>query len=504
MNRRRKENYNFSEIHKNFIKKLGQKTQVGLVVFGSPYSLQNIQNTQFLICGYEDNIFTQRNIVQSLIGKNKIEGKLPVSIGEFKVGEGLEMMPQTTQTLASSFEGATSVDKDSLQKIDILMKKALKDKLFAGSQVLVIHKNQIIFDKNYGKTAYKKTFNPQNITENHLFDIASLTKVLATLPAIMYLYEQKRFNLEDKVSDYLEDLKNTNKEDITIQELLTHQSGLEPFQAHYKRTLSKNTPSPIFYNKQKNEVFSLKVAENLYARADLKDSLWKWTKQCKRNPKEPNGKYKYEYSDINFYILKKLADKLLNQPAEIFIKKYLYEPLGLKKTTFNPLENTEQKWIVPTEKDTYFRMQTIWGYVHDPGAAMHGGIAGHAGLFSTAKEVGILMQMFLQKGKYGEKQFFKPETIETFIKPPFEENRRGLGWDRIDKMPLSYVPDKASENSFGHSGFTGCMAWADIKYDLVIVILSNRVHPEVKKEDPFVKQHFRRKIMNCVYEGIKN
>ncbi|TAE44441.1 MAG: hypothetical protein EAY69_11175 [Cytophagales bacterium] len=197
--------------------------------------------------------------------------------------------------------------------------------------------------------------------------------------------------------------------------------------------------------------------------------------------------------------MKKICDKLLEKPSEIFVDEYLYQPLGLQKTTFNPLQKFNKNSIALTETDNYFRMQTIQGYVHDPGAAMHGGVAGHAGLFSTATEVAILMDVFLQNGKYGNKVFFQPSTIQTFIKSHFEGNRRGLGWDRIDKVNIGYIPNRASELSFGHSGFTGCVAWADMKKELVFVFLSNRVHPQVRKDDKFVKEHFRRKLMNLIF-----
>ncbi len=500
MNRKRKENYNFDIFQRKFIEKISTIRNTCVMVFGSPYSLTFEQNSSVksVICAYEENIYTQRAAIQSVFGGLETTGKLPISVDVFPQGIGLSL-PKTNNIFGSGFPSSAEISVDSLAKIDVLMGKALKEKLFSGGQIVIIHKNKLIFEKNYGKTAFKKQFNPQPITENHLFDIASLTKVLGTLPAVMYLYEQGKLNLEEKVSFYLEELKNTNKNDITIKELLTHQSGLEPFQPHYLKTLLNKKPNPIWYQTQKSSQFSLPIADNLFGRNDLKDSLWTWSVTCKRKPRNENGLHKYDYSDINFYFLKKICDKLLEKPTEIFVNEYLYQPLGLQKTTFNPLEKFKKDMIAPTETDTYFRMQTIRGYVHDQGAAMHGGVAGHAGLFSTAKEVAMLMQLFLQNGQIGNRVFFQPETIQMFIKPHFEGNRRGLGWDRKDKVNIGYIPNNASEVSFGHSGFTGCVAWADMKKELVFVFLSNRVHTEVRKEDKFVKEHLRRKLMNLVF-----
>ncbi|TAH29127.1 MAG: glycosyl hydrolase [Cytophagales bacterium] len=500
MNRRRKENYNLSSIQKDFIEKLSKISNTCISFFGSPYSLSLNKNStdKSIICAYEDNIYTQRAMIQSIFGAEKIEGKLPISVNQFLEGTGLTLL-QKENYIASQHSSTSMISPDSLAKIDIMVNKALKQKLFSGGQITIIHQNKIIFEKNYGKTAFKNKFNPQNTTENHLFDVASLTKVLATLPAVMYLYEKGKIDIEQKASFYIDDLKNTNKENITIKELLTHQSGLEPYQPHYIKTLLNKKPNPKWYQNKKSNDFSIAVAENLFAKNGLKDSLWTWTLNCKRTPREKNGLNKYEYSDINFYLLKKICDKLLEKPSEIFVDEYLYQPLGLQKTTFNPLQKFNKNSIALTETDNYFRMQTIQGYVHDPGAAMHGGVAGHAGLFSTATEVAILMDVFLQNGKYGNKVFFQPSTIQTFIKPHFEGNRRGLGWDRIDKVNIGYIPNRASELSFGHSGFTGCVAWADMKKELVFVFLSNRVHPQVRKDDKFVKEHFRRKLMNLIF-----
>ncbi|TAE74097.1 MAG: glycosyl hydrolase [Bacteroidetes bacterium] len=500
MNKKRKENYNFSVFQRKFTEKISAIRNTCVLVFGSAYSLTFDKNSSVksVICAYEDNIYTQRAAIQSVFGALKPQGKLPISVDIFPQGTGLSF-PEKENILKSNHPAGTEISLDSLAKINILIENGMKEKLFSGAQIAIIHKNKLIFQKNYGKTAFKKQFNPQNITENHLFDVASLTKVLATLPAVMYLYEKGKLNLEEKVSFYLDELKNTNKNDITIKELLTHQSGLEPYQPHYKKTLLNKKPNPIWYQNKSSSQFSLEVAENLFAKNEIKDSLWAWSVACKRTPRNQNGLHKYEYSDINFYFLKKICDKLLEKPTEIFVNEYLYQPLGLQKTTFNPLQKFSKDMITPTETDTYFRMQTIRGYVHDQGAAMHGGIAGHAGLFSTAKEVAILMQVFLQNGKIGDRIFFQPETIQMFIKPHFEGNRRGLGWDRIDKINIGYIPNRASDVSFGHSGFTGCVAWADMKKDLIFVFLSNRVHTQVRKDDKFVKEHFRRKLMNLVF-----
>jgi beta-glucosidase-like glycosyl hydrolase/CubicO group peptidase (beta-lactamase class C family) len=486
---------------KDFIKKLSQKTKVVLVVFGSPYALADFENLPHLVCAYEDHQYTQRLVPQMLFGANAAEGKLPITASAslpYQTGITFE----ASGRLGFSLPESVGMSTDSLQKIDVMIQKAIDEKAMPGSQIVIARKGQIIWQKSYGFQTYDEK--ALVIKNDNLYDIASITKVASTLPAIMYLYNQGKLDLDQKISYYLPELKGSNKENIILREVLTHQAGLTPYIPFWKETMNETLKEPLvkYYQKQKSEKFSEEVGRGLYGWSGLEDMLWQKTMESPLKGKKSGKKgYPYAYSDLSFYILKRIAETLLEEPIEDFTKKKFYQKIGMTHTVFTPLQYFPLAQISPTEKDDYFRMQLIHGTVHDQGAAMLGGVGGHAGLFSTALDIAKYMQMHLQKGQYGGNVFFKPETTLLFTQPQFEGNRRGLGWDRKASESHSYIPDLSSDLSYGHSGFTGCVVWADPKEELVMVFLSNRVHPSAEN-NKLILEHVRRHILDQAYKAI--
>lgn len=499
--RRSADQYGLSNFALSFLKNLSQKTKVITVAFGSPYSLRFLADLPNVLCAYEDNWTAQRLTAQMLFGAFAAKGKLPVSADAILKRETGTDSPDL-QRLRFGFPEEVGLNRDSLLAMDRMIEEAIADTLMPGCQVVVVRRGVVAWQKAYGHQKYDKQ---TPITPQTIYDVASLTKVLSTTQAIMYLYEKGAIDLNEKLGTYLPELKNTNKANLLIRDVLTHQAGLIPYIPFYERTLlADKSLNPLYYQRTKRAKYSLEVAQGIYGLASLPDSLWKWSIESKLREKPANqAEYKYEYSDVGLYLMRRLAEVKLIQPIDRFVTNTFYKPLGLSFTGYQPLNHFKPEQIAPTETDTYFRQQTVQGYVHDQGAAMHGGVAGHAGLFSTAYEVAVLMQLQLQKGYYGGARYFRPETIDLFTKRQFAQNRRGLGWDKASESEkIGYIADSASVESFGHSGFTGCVAWAEPKSGLIVVFLSNRIYPSAENKK-MIAAHFRRKLLNTVYGAIR-
>lgn len=498
MNRKSKENFGLTPAKRKFIQDLAQETRVVLVVFGSPYVLKYFAKIPNILVAYEDKPSTLRLAPQVLFGALSAKGKLPVSSGVFAAGTGLETPFLSRLSYGSPEE--VGMRSDTLARIDALVQGAIRQRAMPGCQVLIARKGKVVWHQAYGYQTYSKK---KNIHPQTLYDVASITKVTATLQAITYLYNQGKIDLDTKVSEYLEEMQGTNKADITIREVLTHQAGLVPYLPYWDRTVLKNKVlDPRYYSRTENEKFTEQVAQGIYTMPNLEDTLWRWTLDSKMSEKEEKQEfYEYEYSDLSFYVMKRLAEHLLEEPIEDFLQRRYYTPLGMYLTTFNPLEKFDLSQIPPTEKDTYFRQQLVQGTVHDQGAAMLGGVGGHAGLFSTANDLAKFLQMYLNGGHYGNRRYLLEATIDTFTRSHYPMNRRGLGWDRPDQDAFSYISDFASDRSFGHSGFTGCVLWADPNEDLLMVFLSNRIYPSVDNRK-LITEHIRRRVQNLAYRAI--
>jgi CubicO group peptidase (beta-lactamase class C family) len=316
----------------------------------------------------------------------------------------------------------------------------------------------------------------------------------------MFMHEKGLIDIHKKVSVYLPELKRSNKKDMTIIELLTHQAGLAPFIPLWPQTVKDTTFLPQYYSHTRTAAYPLQVAPKLYTSYVMRDSIWSWVIQSKLNEKPPRTPYPYKYSDLSFMILQKLAERILNQPLEDFLHQNFYEPLGAYTTGFNPLERFPVQHIAPTENDKIYRRAMVAGTVHDERAAMMGGVSGHAGLFSTANDLAKLGQMLLQEGQYGGYQYYKPETVRLFADRTFK-GRRGLGWDKpIQSDWSSPTSLSASPRTYGHTGFTGTCMWVDPEFDLVFVFLSNRVYPD--RSSKLNSSNIRPRIQDVIYQAI--
>jgi beta-N-acetylhexosaminidase len=499
-------NYGISTATKTFIQQLqAAHPNVTVVVFGIPYALKYFSDSKVLVCANEDNAYTQRLVPQLLFGAIQVNGRLPVTAGEnLKLNTGLPVS-YNCMRMRYDFPENLRMDSKTLSKIDTIVMHAITEGAMPGCQVLVAKKGAVIYNKSFGYYTYDKK-NP--VTSTTLYDIASISKVAGTLQAIMFLEERGLIKLNYKISVYLPDLIGTNKEDLIIRDILTHQAGLQPFLPHWRKTMDSSNFSKKYYSTIKSDSFPNMVIPGLYSIAGIEDSLWKWTVQSSLMAHPKQGKktlpYSYVYSDLGFYIMKRLAESQLGQPMEEFLKQNFYDPLGLQNFYYNPLENgVPASRITPTEQDKYFRKSLVVGTVHDPGAALLGGIGGHAGIFCNAEDLATLMQMNLQLGYYGGYRFLLPETIELFSKTQSTKNRRGLGWDKPQASsggPCSYL---VSASTYGHTGFTGTCAWVDPEQELVYIFLSNRVYPDANNTK-LIKESIRTQIQTVIYKSLLN
>jgi len=335
---------------------------------------------------------------------------------------------------------------------------------------------------------------------NDLYDVASLTKILATLPLLMELVDSGVIKLKSTLGELLPSYKNSNKKGITIQEMLSHFAQLKPWIPFYISTLDTVTqkPNPKFYRNKPSKKFSIKVNERLYMRTDFKDSI-----QDRIIDSELLEEKKYRYSDLPYYILKSILETHYDLPLDALVQQHFYNSLGANYTTYKPLEKFNKNQLVPTENDDYYRYNIVHGYVHDMGAAMQGGVGGHAGLFSNANDVAKLMQMYLQNGTYGDRRYFSSNTFEAFNTCHYcdQDNRRGVGFDKPQLEEEGPTCGCVSMTSFGHSGFTGAYAWADPEEEIVYVFLANRTFPD-SKSNRLLKENIRTDIQRLIYESI--
>jgi len=317
----------------------------------------------------------------------------------------------------------------------------------------------------------------------------------------MKLYESNQIDLNQKISFYLPDLDTTNKAGIKVAEVMTHTAGLKPFEPFFKFTLdAAGNPSPAYYSKVEDTQHQLHVADSLWIINSYPDSIWRYIKNSPLH-----GRGEYIYSDFSFIIMKRIFETLTHQTLDQYTQNVFYKPMGLQTMWFNPLQHGPKDDIAPTADDKLFRKQVLDGYVHDPTAAMFGGVCGHAGLFSNANDLTVLMQMLLNDGSYGGKQYFKPSTVKLFTQKYYDYCRRGLGFDKPETIPGKASPciSDVSPETYGHQGFTGTVVWVDPEYDLIFTFLSNRVYPD-EENRKILTLGIREKIHEAIYEAIRD
>ncbi len=497
-NQKPDDNFGVSVQSLAFIDKLVQMKPSVVVFFSNPYifnKFSNLKDATAVIESYEYNAYSQKAASDAVAGAIGVSGKLPVSTTIFIRGTGISIpLAMRMQQVAPVVLG---IEKKKLAQIDSIAAKGITDKCYPGCQIVAAKDGKIFYYKSFGKFTYEGN---DTVTNESIYDLASITKVASSALALMDLVGKKKIDVNQKLSHYLPELKHSNKKDILLKEMLTHQSGLPAGVLNYQTTLGKdNVYKDGYYSRFKTKLFSNQVTDSLFVRGDYADSLYKRIINCKL------GKKEYLYSDLGYYFYKRIIEKTTKTPLDEYVKKNFYSKMGLRSLGYKPLNEYEKKCIAPTENDKIFRKQIIQGYVHDPGAALCGGVGGHAGLFSNAFDLAALMQMYLDKGKYAGKQWLDSNVVKEFTQACFycPKNRRGLCFDKpeTDEKKDSPVTKECSPQSFGHSGFTGTLVWADPKNGLVFVFLSNRVYPDAS-ENKLAKSGIRGQIHKLLYEAI--
>jgi CubicO group peptidase (beta-lactamase class C family) len=455
------------------------------------------------VVAYEDNLISQTALAEMLLGKNSSTGKLPVSADKYFVfGKGSAMVSNFISAIKDETivnAKAEEMNLNVLQRMDSIALEGIAAHAYPGCEVVAMKNGKMIYNKTFGSFTYELN-NP--IQKTDLYDLASITKIACTTLACMKLYEDGKLDLKKTIGDYLPEAKKTNKKKIVVRDLLLHQAGLVPFIPFWKNCLNENGVLDNNFSTQKDATHTLPVAANLFMAADYMNTIWDKIYKSEVKPSSKN----YVYSDLDLYFMKRICEAILkNETVESYVSREFYEPMQLKHLCFNPLQHGFKKeQIAPTERDNYFRHQLICGYVHDQGAAMSGGIQGHAGLFSNAEDLAKLMQMLCNKGEYNGKRYLKAYTVDYFTSKQSSISRRGLGFDKQEPDPNVASPTckSASTATFGHTGFTGTSAWVDPKYNLVFVFLSNRVYPDAENKK-IITMGIRTRMQELLYEAMK-
>lgn len=492
--------YKFTNKELVWLQEIARNKKVILDVFASPYSLLDIKtftNIESILVSYQNSKIGQDVSAQQIFGALTAKGRLPVSINnDFKVGSG--MNSNNLYRLSYGVPEQVGMSSKELKRLDSLANVVVKQKMAPGLQMLVAKNGKVVYRKSFGYHTDEKKIRVQN---NHLYDLASITKILGGLPLIMKAEEEGKFSLDTKLGSIFPDLKGSNKENITFKEAMAHYGQLRSWIPFYLATLDSVThqPSELYYRKKPSQDFSIHVAKDFYLNSAFKDSMHN---AIINSPLLSRKRYKY--SGLIFYLFRDYFEQVYKQPMDVSLDNFFYRPLGAYTLTYNPLEKFNPALIVPTEKDTYFRKQLLHGYVHDQGAAMLGGVNGNAGLFANANDVAKMMQMYIQEGYYGGKRYFKEETLREFNKQYYKDKevRRGLGFDKPQINPREKATcGCVSPKSFGHSGYTGTYTWADPETELVYVFLSNRVYPTAENNG-LVKYNIRTVGQQLVQDAI--
>lgn len=480
-----------------------------VVLFLNPMAvkeLNELSNPDGLLMAYQNTANSQKLAAQLLFGGIGAKGRLPFLFGEkYKTGDGLNISHSVRLKYTLPEEvGLNSVKLN--HRVDSIVNNALEKRAFPGCNVLVAKDGKVIFQKAYGFHTFENR-TPASLDD--IYDLASVTKVSGALPAIMKLNEEGKYLLDEKFSTYWSDwrkgfLHPSNKSGVTVRELLTHQAGLVPYMPFWKQSVTEKGLSHKWYHVEQNDQFDLQVAPGLYLDSKFKNKVYK---SIRKSPLETRGKY--VYSCLSFIIAPEVISKLAGMKFTDYLDQNFYRPLGATTVTYLPSQKFSDDQIVPTEYDSIFRKKLVHSSVHDEASAVLGGISGNAGLFASANDLAKLVQMYVQYGTYGGKQYLKRTTLEEFtrIQYPQNNNRRGLGFDKplignqkMDKAHAYPCPG-ASPKSFGHFGFTGTFFWADPDNGLVYIFLSNRVYP-TRENNKISDLNIRTDILQELYDEL--
>lgn len=494
-----------------------------LVLFTSPYRLSNFsatgKNAKAIVMAYDNSEFAQMSAAQGIFGGIAMTGKLPVSSGNFKVNTGID----TKKTrLAYSMPEEVGISSEKLKNIERIALEGIRQKAYPGCQILVAKNGVVIYEQEFGNFDYAAS---SAVTDETVYDLASVTKATATLPAIMKLYDKKEIRLQDRIDKFVPETRGTNKANVNIRALLFHESGITPFIPYYTSAIDPNSYSGSLFGKRsslyharyagawgrtdykflpnlisskQSEKFYLPVVNGIFASDEMSKTL---LKAIIDTPLRTKGRY--AYSCLNFMLLKEAVENISKTDLNTYVQQNFYDKLGATTTTFQPLKYMLVNVIPPTENDPFFRKQHVRGYVHDEGAALFGGISGNAGLFSNANDLAKLFQMWLKMGEYGGERYLSEETVKLFTTTKSSVSRRGLGFDKPD--PRNNNASPTSPNTpitvYGHTGFTGTCFWIDPTNDMIYIFLSNRVNPS-RSPNRLSSLNIRERIQSEIYDAI--
>lgn len=499
-----------------------------LVFFVSPYALNAykdiLPDAEAVIMAYESTPLAQEYAAELLFGGIEAKGKLPVNIqGLYAMGEGLKT-PITRLGYATPEEAG--MDSRILQKIDTIIKEGIQQKAFPGCQILVARKGKIVYDRTFGYFDYAHT---HPVRSEDVYDVASITKAIATVPAIMLLNDKNQININSGISRYIPEIRKTFSPNITIRKVLFHETGLPsgiPIAKLLTDTLPGKAPlykgsrdinyriqvekklfahkdsklRPDLFSSVKEKDFTIPIAENLFASPALKDTILNAIYQIK-----PFENKKYRYSDLNFVLLQKAVENITGESIDKYLMTNFFAPLGANRTTFRPLLKINRSEIAPTENDEFLRKQIMIGYPHDELACFLGGVSGNAGLFSNSTDMAKILQMMLNKGVYGGKRILTENSVKLFTQTKSPNSRRGLGFDKPDMQNTKKSPtcEEAPECVYGHTGYTGTAFWVDPENDLIFIFLSNRVYAH-RWNTALMSLNIRPRIQSVIYQSIKD
>lgn len=512
--------------YKKVLAELAKGKPTILICFNSHKVLQKLDDvvaqSSAVVLAHSDDKPVQKFVAEMLLGNKRVDGRLSVDYNdEYKAGLGVVVDPDKPRRYKPEEFG---MDSKGLARIDSIAMYGIENGAYPGCHVLVWKNGYPVYNKCFGTHTYESD---RKVKENDLYDLASLTKTTATMLAVMKLYDDGKLNLTDKISNYVPEMKSTNKENITIQELLYHESGLPAYLPFYKKAIDTKSCKGGMYKKYKDVNHSVKVANNLYICTNY-SFLPEWVSDketseyslrvsdnmyikpefksviLKEIADTPLKGHSYRYSCLNFMLLKEAVENISGMPMDEFLEENFYKPMGLVHTMYNPLKRYSKDEIIPTVKEDFLRKGPVHGYVHDEAAAMLGGVSGNAGLFSTAKEVATIYQMLLDKGVMGDRRYLTRATCELFLTMKSKNSRRGLGFDKPDKEKPEngYCAPETPASVFGHTGFTGTCAWADPDNDLVFVFLCNRIYPNPCDRKNLMKLKIRPAIQQAIYQAI--
>lgn len=490
--------FGISDATVDFVKEISRNERMVFNLFACPYALNQFsfkKTPAAVLVGYEDVPDAVNAVVDVMVGRLNPLGRLPVTVSKkYKAGDGLSFENfLTPETLPVAL-----IDNEFTQKIDSIAANGIEIGAYPGCQIFAMKDGKVIYDKCFGHFTYD---GEHEVQKDDVYDIASLTKVFATTFAMMKLYDEGLISLESSLGDYFPYLRNTDKGDIKLVEIMTHQAGFTSWVPLYQSLMKNGKPDPDIFRSGIDEDHTVRVAKDMYISKDFKFDIFETVKVTELGDK------KYKYSDLGFYLLPKIVEMVTNEPFEKYLDENFYKPLNLNHIYYKPLRHIELDKIAPTVYDDEFRMQMLRGDVHDQAAALMGGISGHAGLFANARDLAVMLQLLLDDGYANNQQFLSKFTIKKFTSAPYKDNlnRRGIGFDKPEVNPevTAYTPARQSSmESFGHTGFTGTFAWADPANDLIVIFLSNRVYPDASN-NKLAQNDIRTKIHELFYNAVK-